>query len=56
MILKSGVRNTINSVLEEYDIVERGLAEELLDRLVQEFGDELYDDDEESGSTFLGEE
>jgi hypothetical protein len=52
MILKSALKSTIDEVLEEHEVEDDGLASDLLDRLVQDFGDEVHDDDDDPG--FLG--
>lgn len=58
MIAKSELRTTINSVMEEYEIEDKDFQEGLFDRLVQDFGEEIYDDEDEEDEsdepTFLG--
>jgi hypothetical protein len=58
MIVKSALRSTINEKLEEHEVEDGALAEELLDALVQDFGDDIYDDEDEDedGPTSLGED
>lgn len=48
MILKSALKATIAEVMEEHEVEDTDLANDLLDRLVQDFGEEVYDDEEES--------
>lgn len=59
MIAKSALRATIDEVMEEYEVEDRAFAEGLFDRLVQDFGEEIYDDedeeDEDSEPEILGE-
>jgi hypothetical protein len=47
MIAKSALRTTLDEVMEEYEIEDRAFAEGLFDRLVQDFGEEIYDDEDE---------
>lgn len=47
MILKSALQATIAEVLEENSVDSAVLADDLLDRLIQDFGEEIYDDDED---------
>lgn len=57
MILKSAIRATIAEVLEDHEIDEKDLKEDLVDRIAQDFGDEIMDDeDEAAGPAFLGDE
>jgi DNA-binding ferritin-like protein (Dps family) len=49
MILKSALRTTINDKLEEHEVEDRALADELLDAVVQEFCDDVFDDEDEDG-------
>lgn len=52
MILKSLLKKAINEVLEEEEVDgRRALSESLVDRLTQEFGDEIFDDDEEEAES-----
>lgn len=46
MIVKSALRTTINEKLEEHEVEDTALADGLLDALVQDFGDEIYDDED----------
>ncbi len=46
MIIKSALRTTINEKLEEHEVEDAALAEDLVDALVQDFGDEIYDDED----------
>ncbi len=47
MIVKSALRATINEKLEEHEVEDTALAEDLLDALVQDFGEEIFDDEDE---------
>lgn len=47
MIAKTALRETIAEVLENNEIDNRAFADDLLDRLVQDFGEEIYDDEDE---------
>ena len=48
MIVKSALKEIVNEVLEQHDISDRDVAADLLDRLIVDFGDEIFDDEEES--------
>lgn len=50
MIVKSALKATIEEVAEAYEVDDRGFIEDLFDRLVQDFGEEIYDDEEEEGT------
>jgi hypothetical protein len=47
MLNKSALKATIDDVLEENDIQDGALAEDLLDRISQDFAEEVYDDTDE---------
>lgn len=58
MIVKSALRDTINEKIEEHEIENGAFAEDLLETLVRDFGEDIYDDDDEDadGPAALGDE
>lgn len=58
MIAKTALRESINEVAEEHEIDDKDFIDDLFDRLVQDFGEEIYDDEdedeEEDGHGLLG--
>jgi hypothetical protein len=56
MIHKSALRTVITEKLEEYEIDDRDLVEDLLETIAQEFGDDVYDDDDEDYEDYEGDE
>jgi hypothetical protein len=48
MIDKSALRATLKDKLDEHEIEGNDLLEDLMDGLVQDFGDDIYDDEDES--------
>lgn len=47
MVNKNALKQSIKEVLDEHEIEDGSLREDLVDRLVQDFADEIYDDDDE---------
>lgn len=46
MVNKSMLRSTIAEVLQEHETEDGALVEDLVDRLSQDFADEVYDDED----------
>jgi hypothetical protein len=57
MIVKSALKKSIDEKCEEHEIEDQAFADDLLDTLVRDFGEEIYDDDDEDqdGPLALGE-
>jgi hypothetical protein len=55
MILKSALRATITEKMEEHEIDGRDFADDLVDALMQDFADNIHDDDD-GEPDFLGDD
>lgn len=55
-MLKSKIRETVQRVLADHDTEDQDLVDDLVDALVVEGADEVFDDEDEDDLTTLGED
>lgn len=46
MLQKSALRKTISEVLEEHEVEDSALEEGLVDGVIRDFGEDVYDDED----------